>query len=105
MMIRHKRKRCQHRPHKNNNNKNNTHQPHNRKRRQHHNNNNSNKHHDHHHPIPKPQVAPPKISTPAQEFAEWKRETGIYDMALSQYQEFAAWKQKMELYDTSMLDL
>ena len=50
-------------------------------------------------------VAPPKISSPAQEFAEWKRETGIYDTTLSQCQEFAAWKQKMELYGTSLLDL
>jgi hypothetical protein len=50
-------------------------------------------------------VEPPKIPTPAQEFAAWKRETGIYDMTLSQYQEFAAWKQNMELYDTSLLDL
>ena len=50
-------------------------------------------------------VAPPKIATPAQEFAEWKRETGIYDMTLSEYQKFAAWKQNMEVYDTSLLDL
>ena len=50
-------------------------------------------------------VAPPKISTPAQELAEWKRETGIYDMTLSEYQEFAAWTHNMELYDTSLLDL
>ena len=50
-------------------------------------------------------VAPPNISTPAQEFAEWKRETGIYDASLSEFKEFAAWTQKMELYDTSLLDL
>ena len=33
-------------------------------------------------PTPEPQAAAPKISTPAQEFAEWKRETGFYDASL-----------------------
>ena len=50
-------------------------------------------------------VAAPKISTPAQEFAEWKRETGLYDMSLAEFQEFTAWKQIVELHDTSLLDL
>ena len=60
-------------------------------------------------PVEEPQVEEPVVAPPAptlaQEFAEWKRETGIYDMSLSLYQELAAWKQKMELYDTSLLDL
>ena len=56
-------------------------------------------------PVPEPEAAAPKISTPAQEFAEWKRETGLYDASLREFQEFAGWKQKMDLYDTSLLDL
>ena len=56
-------------------------------------------------PVEEPAVAPPKISTLAQEFAEWKRETGIHDASLSEYNNHKAWKQNLELYDTSLLDL
>ena len=56
-------------------------------------------------PIPEPQAAGPNIPTPAQEFAEWKRGTGLYDASLREFQEFAGWKQKMDLYDASLLDL
>ena len=28
-------------------------------------------------PVPEPQAVAPNISTPAQEFAEWRRETGL----------------------------
>jgi len=54
---------------------------------------------------PEPETPPPKSTTLAQEFAEWKRDTGNYDMSLREYKEFVEWKQKMELYDTSLLDL
>ena len=55
-------------------------------------------------PVEEPVVAPPAI-TLDQEFEEWKRETEIYDMTLSEYKKEKEWKQKMELYDTSALDL
>ena len=55
--------------------------------------------------MPEPQAAAPKSTTPTQGFAEWKRETGLYDASLREFQEFVEWKQKMELYDTSLLDL
>ena len=61
-------------------------------------------------PIPEPEVPeeepPPKsTTTPAQEYVEWKRKTGIYDASLREFQEHTQWKQKMDLYDTSLLDL
>ena len=56
-------------------------------------------------PVPEPQAAAPQSTTPAQEFAEWKRETGIYDASLREFREFTQWQQKMDLYDTSLLDL
>ena len=56
-------------------------------------------------PVPEPQAATPKISTLAQALAEWKRETGVYNVSLREYKEFVEWKQKMELYDASLLDL
>ena len=69
-------------------------------------------------PIPEPEVPeeppqqeeeetpPPKTTTtPAQEYVEWKRKTGIYDASLREFQEHTRWKQKMDLYDTSLLDL
>ena len=55
-------------------------------------------------PVEEPVVAPPAL-TLEQEFEEWKRETEIYDMTLSEYKKEKEWKQKMELYDTSLLDV